>query len=239
VTRISIMKYVFMAFGMLFMTIAVSSAKNTREFVSHASIAQGTVIDLVRRQTSDAKTFAPLVRFTTADGETIEFTSATASNPPGYAKGDGVAVLYRPLAPRDARIDGFASLWAGPLMFGGLGSITFLVGASVLLNGVRKTRDADDLKRHGKRLLTTVQRVEMKENLKVNGCHPYRIFTQCKNSPEMRIFESDYVWFDPSPYLNGRNITVFIAPADPTRYYVDLSFLPKSLQRARASRVPV
>lgn len=224
------MKYVFFAFGLLFLMVAVFWAKNTRTFVGHASTARGTVIDLVRQQSSDSDTYAPVVRFVTDTGETIEFKSNTSSNPPSYTNGERVEVLYSPLAPRDAKIDGFFSLWAGPIMFGAVGSIFLVVGAGIILSAVHKARKAADLKHNGKRILTSVQRVALNENLKVNGKNPYRIFTQWKNpaTSETRVFESDYVWFDPSAYLNGRNIAVFVAPGDPKRYYVDLSFLPKS-----------
>jgi hypothetical protein len=95
-----------------------------------------------------------------------------------------------------------------------------------------KTRKAADLKLHGTRLLTTVQRIERNENVKMNGVDPYRIFTEWTNPAkgEIRRFESDYVWLDPATYLSGRNIPVYVAPGDPDVYYVDLSLLPKSVK---------
>jgi len=229
-TRVSIVKYVFFLGGLLFLTVAITSAKNTRMFVGEASAAHGTVIDMVARQSSDSTTYAPVVRFETEEGETVEFTSNTSSEPPSYVKGERVEILYRPLAPHDARINDFGSLWASPLMFGTAGSIFFLIGAGVIVSAVLEARKAAELKRHGRKILTTVQRVELSQNLTVNGVNPYRIFTQWKNpsKPETRVFESDYVWFDPSSYLNGRDVAVFVEPRDWNRYYVDLSFLPTS-----------
>ena len=43
----------------------------------------------------------------------------------------------------------------------------------------------------------------------------------------MHVFESDNVWFDPTSYVKGRKITVFIENDNPKKYLVDLSFLPK------------
>jgi len=230
--RVSIMKYVLLAFGALMLAIAGIDTHNTRSFVAQSAHAHGTVTDLVRRHSSDSDTYAPVVRFATADGENVEFTSETASNPPGYSRGERVDVIYRPLAPQHAKIDDFTSLWASPLMFGALGAIAFGVGAGVLLNAIFRARRAAELKRSGKRLLTTVHRVERNDNVKVNGRNPYRIFTQCKGATagEARIFESDNVWCDPSAYLNGRNINVFVEPGNADRYYVDLSFLPESVR---------
>ena len=188
------------------------------------------MIDLVRRQSSDSDTYAPVVSFVTQTGETVQFTSNTSSSPPAYHRGEQVQVLYRPLAPHDARIDGFLSLWGSSVIFGALGGVFFAIGAGIVLFAVFQARKAADLMRNGKRLLTTVQRVELNENLRVNGRNPYRVLTQWENpaTGKTRIFHSNNVWFDPSAYLNGRDISVFVGRDDPNRYYVDLSFLPES-----------
>jgi hypothetical protein len=138
-----------------------------------------------------------------------------------------------PVRRLDAKIGGFTSLWGGAFMFGALGSIFLLTGAGMMLSAMLNAQRASYLTRHGKRVHTTVERVERNENLKVNGLNPYRIFTRWQNpsTSETRVFESDYIWFDPSSYLNGRSIAVFIGPRDPRRYYVDLSFLPKHAEQ--------
>jgi len=209
--------------------VAVASALNSRAFVAQAIHADGEVIDLVRppRCDSNSNALAPMVRFATADGETIEFRSDTASDPPSYAKGERVGVLYRPLAPRDARIDDFESLWASAVFFGATGTIVFGSGIVWIAWSIALARKAADLKRRGKRLATTVLRVDMNANVTVQGLHPYCVSTQWRDpaTSAVRTFQSDYVWVDPSPYLEGRTVTVFVDPHDPSRYYVDLSFV--------------
>ncbi len=239
--RVSIMKYVFIAFGAVFIAVAVTTANHTRTFVSHARTAHGTVIDLVRHRSSNSNAYAPEVRFVTADGQFVQFTSTISSAPPSYATGEAVDVLYRPLAPVDARIASFTSLWADTLMFGAMGSIFFLVSTGIMLSAIGKARRAAELKRHGNRLLTTVARIEHVEKLRVNGRNPYRVFTQwtSASTPETRVFGSDYIWFDPSPYLKGREIPVFVERTNPSSYFVDLSFLPKPTQSGHGSRLIV
>jgi uncharacterized protein DUF3592 len=227
---IRMMKYLFLLVGAALLAAAVVSARNTQAFIAQASTSPGTVIDLVRRHSDDSDTYAPVVSFATQAGETVQFTSNTSSSPPAYHRGEHVQVLYRPLAPHDARIDGFLSIWGGSVIFGALGGVFFAIGAGVVLVAVLQARKAADLIRNGKRLLTTVQRVELNENLRVNGRNPYRVLTQWENpaTGKTRIFHSNNVWFDPSAYLNGRDIPVFVGRDDPNRYYVDLSFLPES-----------
>ena len=230
VTRVSMMKYLFLVVGAALMAGAGVSAKNARTFIAESVAAPGSVIDLVRRQSSDSDTYAPVVKFVTQTGEAIEFTSSTSSSPPSYRTGERVEVLYRPLMPHDARINAFGSLWASSLMLGALGAVFFAIGAGIILFAVYQARKAADLMKNGKRCLTTVQRVELNEHLRVNGKNPYQVLTQWQNpaTGQTRIFRSNNVWFDPSEYLNGRNVTVFVGRGNPDRYHVDLSFLPES-----------
>jgi Protein of unknown function (DUF3592) len=229
---IAIIKYVFSAIGIAMLAGALFWGQNTRSFLSQASTAQGTVIDLVRSRSSGSSssgTYAPVVRFVTAKGEKIEFTSSTGSNPPSYSQGESVEVLYQPGAPRDATINGFVSLWLGPMIVGGIGSVFFLIGGGIILYSVLHGRKEEYLRQNGTRILTTFQSVELNTSLAVNGRHPFRVFTQWTNpsTSEIHVFASDNLWFDPSPHIHDRPITVFIEPGNPKKYYVDLSFLPK------------
>jgi len=239
VTRVSFAKYMAVLMGGISLSVAISSARDTRAFVAEAVHADGTVIALVRHARSESNAVAPIVRFATADGEAIEFRSDTASDPPSYTRGERVGVLYRPLAPHDARVDDFLTLWASSVLFGAIGAIFFCTGVAWVVWSIVLARKAADLKRRGKRLATTVLRVEMNANVKVQGLHPYRVFTQWRDpaSSAARTFESDYVWVDPTPYLEGRTVTVFVDPRDPSRYYVDLGFVQSGAARksARAS----
>ena len=239
VTRVSFAKYMAVLMGGIALCVAISSAMNSRAFVAGATHADGTVIDLVRHARSNSNAVAPVVRFATADGETIEFCSDTASDPPSYTRGERVGVLYRPLSPREARVDDFESLWASSVFFGAIGSIFFGTGVAWIAWSIALARKAADLKRRGQRLATTVLRVDMNSNVTVQGLHPYRVFTQWRDpaTAGVRTFESDYVWVDPTPYLEGRTVTVFVDPRDPSRYHVDLAFVESGTARkpARAS----
>jgi hypothetical protein len=232
---IAIFKYVFSAIGIAMVAGALFWVQNIRSFLAQASTAQGTVIDLVRSRSSSSSssssssTYAPVVRFVTAKGEKIEFTSSSSSNPPSHSQGESVEVLYQPGAPRDARINGFVSLWLGPMIVGGIGSIFFLIGGGIALASVLQGRKEAYLRQSGTRILTTFQSVELNTSLSVNGRHPFRVSTQWTNpsTSEIHVFESENLWFDPSPHINDRPITVFIEPGNPKKYFVDLSFLPK------------
>ncbi len=229
---VSFIKYAFSALGIVLLTVALYLVHSTQTFLEEASTANGTVIELVRKKSSDSNTYAPVVRFVTDTGESIEFTSDTSSNPPSYSEGESVRVLYRPAAPHAARIDGFFSLWLGPIIAGGLGAIFVLIGGALLLSPMFAARKQADLRQRGTRIVTTFQSVEQNTSLTVNGRHPFRVVTQWTNpaTSQIHVFESENLWFDPTAHINARDIGVYIERGNPKRYFVDLSFLPQLAQ---------
>ncbi len=131
-------KYIIAAIGIAMLAVALYWVQSTRHYLAQSSTAQGTVVALLPEGRDIAR--APVVRFVTANGDNIEFTSDTRSNPPGYTQGQRVEVLYHSNAPRDAKINAFGSLWGGPIALGCFGSIFLLVGGGILLAAARKGR---------------------------------------------------------------------------------------------------
>jgi hypothetical protein len=99
--------------------------------VSQRPVREGQVVGLKETLTTEEKaTFAPVVRFTTADGRTIEFTSGVSSRPPAHAVGDRVMVHYDP-GSGAAEIRSFGTLWLFPIAFLGFGAL--LLGFAMLI----------------------------------------------------------------------------------------------------------
>jgi len=226
---IAVIKYLFCATGLAMLAGALVWYESVRTFMAQASTAQGTVVDLVRSRSSDSTTYRPVVRFRTPEGQLVEFVSNAGSNPPSYSKGEQVEVFYKPSEPRNAKINGFFSLWGGLLIVGGLGAAFFLIGAGILVVSAVKRRKNEYLKAQGVPIQTKYQGVERNTSLEVNGAHPFRVVTQWKNpaTSELHVFRSDNLWFDPSDHIHAQHITVFIEGGNPKKYFVDLSFLPR------------
>jgi hypothetical protein len=226
---LSIVKYVFSAIGIALLAGAIFFYQNTSAFLADALSTSGTVIDLARSRSSDSTTYRPVVEFKTHNGERVEFTSTSGSNPPSYSKGEIVTVLYSELRPEKARIQGFFSLWGMPAIFGGLGAVFATIGFSIILFGRLKQRNITYLKQHGVKIKTRFQSVERNRAYRVNGQSPYRIHTQWKNpgTAKLHVFKSENLWFDPTDHIDRDEITVIIARNNPKKYYVDTSFLPE------------
>ena len=224
-----IVKYILTLLGLAMLVGAYFLYSGTQRFLETAVSTQGTVIDLRRSRSSDSDTYAPVVEFNTSDGALIEFTSSTSSNPPSYTKGETVEVLYQEASPYNAKIKSFFSLWGAAAIVGGLGSIFFLIGFSIIFFGVKRSKMVEHLKKSGTRVNAEFQSVQLNTSLSVNGRHPYQILAQWQNptTSEIHLFNSDNLWFDPTDHIKTDVIEVLIDTQNPKEYYVDTSFLPK------------
>jgi hypothetical protein len=118
------------AYGVTLGGFRLIQALRTRRLLQSGAMAQGTVVDAKQHTSGDSITSRPVVRFTTADGRTVEFTSAV-----GYSSkpdvGGAVDVRYLPHDPEQAEIDR-ATMWMLPAAFGLLGGLGLLVAGVVV-----------------------------------------------------------------------------------------------------------
>jgi uncharacterized protein DUF3592 len=231
---LKLVSWVFSVVGVGMLIAAILLFSSTRRFITSANAAQGTVIDLVRSRSSSSSsgTYQPVVEFTGAGGQHVEFTSAVGSNPPAYRVGAAVTVLYDPDRPTHARISSFLSLWFGSILLLSLGIIFAAIGLTMIGLRARRREQVLWLTQHGKRIKTDITGVELNESLTVNGRCPYHIVSQLSDpaTNSIRVYHSDNIWFDPSDYVKNRSVDVLVDPRNPTRYVMDTSFLPKLVE---------
>ena len=115
---------VFAFGGVVMMAVAIYSTVSTRAFVARAHRASGEVTRL------NAGGSHPEVRFTTDDGQTVEYPQNGMIG--GYRPGDHVTVLYDPLAPTmDPTVDTAGALWGFTAMDGLMG-VVFVLAARLI-----------------------------------------------------------------------------------------------------------
>jgi Protein of unknown function (DUF3592) len=228
-----------LAAGVVFIIVGAVLLVFTVRFVADAERATGTVVDLDRRRSSSdgALLFYPVVRFTTANGEAIEFVDSTGSRPPLETPGDRVEVLYDPDDPNDAELSGIFHVWlvpAGLLVLGSafLGT-TWFAGPRAARRrrrpGKADNADVDWLRAHGHRVKGGSPRAVPDDSLAILGRSPFLVEVDVHDPVrnEVRVLTSASLWFDPAPYLKDREaLDVYIDPQRPERYFIDLSFLP-------------
>jgi len=225
---LTLSSYVFALVGVAMLIGALFWWMNIHTFLADASRTQGTVIALRARHSNNDTTYSPVVAFQ-LQTQRIEFDSASGSNPPHYQVGETVPVVYPPSNPYQAKIDSFFSLWGGAVILAGLGSLFFVVGAAIIVAPRLQKRGDDRLMHEGVPVQADFQQVDRNTEVTVNGRNPFRIVCQWQDptTTQVHVFESHNVWFDPSKYIQQKEIRVFIDRSNPKRYYVDLSFLPK------------
>lgn len=127
-----LMRIVFYGKAAILLGVAVVATLRIRAWLAHAECAPGVIVDLnTHRGSGNDVTYAPVVAFELPDGRTVRFTSRTRSYPAPYRHGEAVMVLYHAVAPENAAIEGFRSLWLGPTICGVIGLV--FLGLSLLI----------------------------------------------------------------------------------------------------------
>ena len=141
---VAVGKYFLLPIGALILAGAIYAFVDTKAWLGRSVEAEGSVVEMVRVVDRDTHSsmFAPLVRFKTADGKSIEFQSSTQSNPPAYYAGQTVTVLYDPGKPNSAAIAGLFSIWGVALILGIIGTVFTGIGLALALVGRRLSRAA-------------------------------------------------------------------------------------------------
>jgi hypothetical protein len=95
--------------------------------------APGIVISLADDRNSDGTVYHPVVRFTAATGEAVEFKDRMGSDPPSYHVGETVTVLYETDAPaQQAMIDRGAWNWLPSILLGLFGVVFAFAGFRIM-----------------------------------------------------------------------------------------------------------
>jgi hypothetical protein len=118
--------------GALFAVVGGLPLIDNLRFVARAEGADGVVVDLV-----DRGDYHPVVRFVTADEQSVQFEAGESAGDPSFFRvGESVGILYDPENPKDARLDTWVSRWGADAVLPLLGCFIFLLS----LAGVVQSR---------------------------------------------------------------------------------------------------
>lgn len=140
-TTVLIVALVFVAFGTLFAAIGVGMRRGQNRFKARAAAARGTVTDLRARSAGESSSgviWVPVVKFTTADGRTVEAETSAGTNVKRHEPGQPTEVLYDPRQPADVRVPD----WGSGLIHGifvAMGGAFVLTGLAILAIAVAVT----------------------------------------------------------------------------------------------------
>jgi hypothetical protein len=121
--------------------IAIYTGRNSWELKEQGRSAQGTVVSMREVDATDNSgvTYAPVISYN-VDGRSYTYESSNSSDPPAFEVGEKVAILYRPNAPDDVKIDAWSDLWMLPVMLGAGGLVVAIVSLVMMVSSIRQRR---------------------------------------------------------------------------------------------------
>lgn len=119
--------------GLVSLGFAYFSWTRTKQFAAIARRVQGTVIRMV---TDSEGASAPVFKFTAQNGDGIEVQEKIYRIPAGYQVGQTVQILYDPQNPDQARMSKSGSLYFTPILLGGMGAVSVLLGCGLLVYSI-------------------------------------------------------------------------------------------------------
>jgi hypothetical protein len=206
------------------LALALPSVIKSFKLKKHGVSTESTVLTSKRRSSSKGPTtYEVTVTFNTPDGSEATATALKRSSIP---EGDKVMIWYNPADPK--KIDFGDSI--GYNMRGVvIGGLIILFGFYLLFRLIISDSANNMLKRSGMKIAAEFVSVERNERYRMGDKNPWIIkcrWTDNMNNKEYHFVSKDYVE-DPTQHLTGRgHIDVFINPADPSKYYMDTSFIP-------------
>jgi hypothetical protein len=122
--------------GLLLFGICALWFKSTSDFIAASRVAEGRVVELTVRRgggSSRGGVHYPVVEYLDEQGLAHSFQSSSGTNPPQFAVGERVEVLYTPGEPSSATIKAWFPLWGGMSITAAVGGGFFLFGFFILL----------------------------------------------------------------------------------------------------------
>ncbi len=217
--------------GVSFLVVAAFTISSEIEFRKDAIAAPGVVVDLVATQGSKGGTvYKPVFEFTDRGDVARRVTGSIASSPPSFRRGEAVRVLYRSENPEGAQIDSFMESWFLPLIFGVLGTVFTGIAGGCGVYFLRKQRQRSWLAANGTRIQARVNGVVKDTSTSSGGRNPWKIAAQWQDPVDQKVylFESDPIWYDPTPYLRQETVELMVNMDNPHQYVMNIDFLPKA-----------
>lgn len=201
--------------------IAMGSIVRSVKIKKHGVLTESTVLNVTRQGKGLPNA---TVSFSTPDGNQVTASAATSQH---VATGEKVMIWYDPSFPQKITFGNTIRYNMRGVIIGGL---LFLIGLFYFIRFSVRDKANKKLISSGKKILADFVSVERNEKYRMGDKNPWVIkckWTDDRNNQEHFFVSKDYT-IDPAPYLKGRyHIDIFIDPADPDRYFMDTSFMPK------------
>ena len=95
--------------------------------------------------------------------------------------------------------------------------------------GITNKKKSARLLREGTPIQVKITAVEENTMIQVNRRSPYQIIADVhdKDTNTIKRYKSENIYFDPSPYIDRENVTIYLDRSNANKYYMDIRFLPE------------
>jgi hypothetical protein len=207
--------------GMALLAFGGYSVYTTVSLYIHGQRAAAVV---VRNDDGTDGTSCPVFHFRSQDGRDITVALGGCNNPASYSEGNEVTVIYDPQNPTHAAVnDRTLLLWPGVVLL--LGVLFGGVPVAAIAYWIRRSRRITWLKTYGQPIEADFDRIALLES-----GHPSSFHIVCQwrdpATNTVHVFNSEFLFFDPAPYIDRKKLTVMVDPSDFRHYWVNTDFLP-------------
>jgi hypothetical protein len=185
-----------------------------------------SVESVVRKSVSNTKSHlrTVTVTFRTEDGAEITARGTTRQR---LASGDKAGIWYDKMNPQKITFGDSVSYNMRGVIIGGL---LFLFGLYYFIRFSLNDSSVKKLLKTGRKISAKFVSIERSVKYNMGDNNPWVIKCRWVDEKDNReyFFKSKDYTINPAPYLEGRlHIDVYINAADPGKYYMDTSFMPK------------
>ena len=206
--------------GALFFTIAMVSVVKSVKLKKHGVKTEAIVQSVWSNKGSNTVT----VLFTAPDGTEV---TAYASRRHLTTKGDKIPVWYNPAFPQ--KID-FGDTVRYNMRGVVIGAFFFIFMMYFFIKYTIADIRNKNLVKSGMKIAAEFVSIDRDERFKRAGQNAWIIkckWIDSRNNKQYYFLTKPYT-IDPTPYINSRhNLDIYINPADPSKYFIDTSFMPK------------
>ena len=206
--------------GIPFLLIGLFMGLHTKDFHEKAVEVQGIIQIIAIDRDGDETDYDVFVSY---DYEGTEYSNVRLNSySSSMYEGEEITLLVNPDNPREVETENAGFILAA--VFGSIGIIFTLVGLSLFIFSVIRSRRNKNLMETGQHVYGEIVSMDRDTTITINGRHPYRIYCRYQDHTTGYIykFKSKILDFDPNDsYKVGDQIGIYVEPGNFKHYYVD------------------
>lgn len=220
---INILWAIFITIGTIFIVVGIVLFVAFSDSSDDKAETTAIITDIVYRGRSGRdKNYDVIVDYE-IDGE--KYTSRLNAYSSSFYEGKEIQISYDINNPHRVYAEFDYAMFM--LIFSGIGSVFFIIGAVGLIEGKVKLNRVKDLRNNGEVIYADYLEISVNPHIRVNYRCPFVIVCEWKNptNGERYLFRSENIWEDPEYIIKEKDIRkfpVYVKPDCYKKYVMDI-----------------